>query len=182
MRKIVLLFALITAYGTSFAQTKDCPFPEDVIDRGLGKQVYEAIKAVGLEDNIYCSQHGNKLYGYKQDSDDPDANALQVGIYYTIESIENSTYKLRKEYCKNIKKIYDLVKGKDKVKPEITFRLYFISKKGTYPMGKVAFNKEGKPWPYVNEKYRYTYTDYTGNIFPGISSPQKFGYTADIMW
>lgn len=173
-----LLFIILEAQSIK-AQKSGCTLIDGVLKNELALKTYNAIRMAGMEKKLYCTGDGKYLFGFKNNINGYEE--LQIGFYYTVESVENNTYDLRKDFSSKCKKIYNQIKGKDKKKPLVSFRLFFISNTGTYSLGKITYNEKGKPWSYTNEKYKNT--TYGGfNIFPGTNRLYDYSYTSDIIY
>lgn len=182
MKRLLFITSLLLVFAGAQslqAQKKNCALIDGVLKNDLAQQAYNAIKETDMENRLYCSNNEKYLFGFKNNT--MGNEELQIGFYYIVESAENNTYSLRKDFASKCKKIYNQIKGKDKKKPLVSFRLYFISNTGIYSLGKITYNEKGKPWSYTNEKYKNT--TYGGfNIFPGINRPVDYSYTSDTIY
>ncbi|PQL93253.1 hypothetical protein [Apibacter adventoris] len=182
MKKLFIISTLLLVFAEAHslhAQKTNCALIDGVLKSKLAQQAYNAIKETDMEKRLYCSDNRKYLFGFKNNTKGNEE--LQIGFYYMEESVENNTYSQRKEFTSMCKKIYKQIKGKDKKKPLVSFRLFFITNSGTYAMGKITYNEKGQPWSYTNEKH--IKTGYGGyNIFPGINRPIDFSYTSDIIY
>ncbi len=162
--KRLLLFIMFIIGTFSYSA---CEYVDGILEDPLARAVYNEIKAVGYDDNIYCDQYGDMMLYYMNGRKD-----LQVGLYFNIESIEN--YINRGEYYDKVSKILKKIAKDYKGKP-VSVRLFYISQKGIYPMAVTKLDEKGKRISYANEKMRNTVN------FPETGSTSH-RYTSDILW
>ena len=162
--KKLLLFIMFIIGTFSYSA---CEYVTGMSEDPLAIAVYNEIKAVGYENNIYCDQTGKMMLYYLKGRND-----LQVGIYFNVESSEN--YIDRSKYFNKINKVSKKIAKDYKGKP-ITIRSFYISQKGVYAITVTKLDEKGKIISYGNEKMRDTVH------FPENAS-SGYRYTSDIIW
>lgn len=172
MKKILFfIFFVITIAGYSA-----CDFVKGIENDNLVQSVYSELKNVGYDTKIYCDKNSDYMLYYWTDRKD-----LQVGVYYRVESINNSYLEIINEFNKNSKKVLKKIAKNNPGKP-VTMRLYVVSNSGTLFVKFAKLGENKKLTFGINENLKNTkhYPDNNCNYYG--CSKNDYNFTSDIIY
>ena len=140
------------------------------------QSVYSELKSVGYDTKIYCDNNSDYMLYYWSGRSD-----LQVGIYYRIESVNNSYIAEIKEFQKKSKKVLNKI-SKNNPGKTVTMRLFVVSNSGTLFVQSLKLGENKKITYLVNENLKNTkhFPDYS--CYYGNCSSNDYSFTSDIIY
>ena len=171
--KKILLFIMFTIGTLSYSE---CDFVKGIEKDNLVQSVYGELKSVGYDTKIYCDNNSDYMLYYWSGRSD-----LQVGIYYRIESVNNSYLSEIKEFQKKSKKVLNKI-AKNNPGKTVTMRLFVVSNSGTLFVQSLKLGENKKITYLVNENLKNTkhFPDYS--CFYGNCSSNDYSFTSDIIY